>query len=76
MFNGRTDLVVVCPITNQIKGYPFEVEIPIGGAVTGAILVDQMKTVDWKSRAAKFLAKCPGATLSDVDAKLRALLTL
>ncbi len=68
--------MVVCPITNQIKGYPFEVEIPAGGAVTGAILVDQIKTVDWKNRTAKFLARCPAAVLADVDAKLRALLTL
>ena len=75
-FNARTDLAVVCPITSKIKGYPFEVVIPTGQTVYGAVLVHQMKTVDWKSRAAKRLGKCPKNALVEVEAKLRALLGL
>jgi mRNA interferase MazF len=45
-YNGRTGLAVLCPITNQRKGYPFEVEIPEGFAVTGVILADQIKNLD------------------------------
>jgi len=75
-FNAKTDLAVVCPITSKIKGYPFEVAIPTGLAVNGAILVHQLKTVDWKSRAAKSLGRCPKSVLVEVDGKLRALLSL
>lgn len=75
-YNEKTDLAVVCAITNQVKGYPFEVIIPQGARVTGAVLVDQVRTVDWRSRRARFLAKCPAPTLTDVGAKMRALLNL
>lgn len=75
-YNEKTDLAVVCAITNQVKGYPFEVLIPKGGSVTGAILVDQVRTIDWKSRRARFLAKCPPQVLAEVGAKMRALLNL
>jgi mRNA interferase MazF len=75
-FNAKTDLALVCPITSKIKGYPFEVVIPTGLPVHGAILVHQLKTVDWKSRAAKRLGKCPKSPLLEVEAKLRALLGL
>jgi mRNA interferase MazF len=74
--NARTDLAVVCPITSQIKGYPFEVVIPTGLTVHGAVLVHQLKTIDWKSRAAKRLGKCPKSALAEVDAKIRTLLGL
>ena len=76
MFNAKTDLAVVCPITSKIKNYPFEVVIPAGMAVHGAILVHQLKTIDWKSRAARRLGSCPKGALLEVDAKLRALLGL
>ena len=75
-FNAKTDLAVVCPITSKIKGYPFEVVIPAGLAVSGAILVDQLKTIDWKSRAARYRGKCPKNALAEVAGKLRALLSL
>jgi mRNA interferase MazF len=75
-FNAKTDLAVVCPITSKIKGYPFEVVIPSGLPVNGAILVDQLKTVDWKSRTVRHLGKCPKSSLAEVAAKLRALLGL
>ena len=75
-YNARTDLAIVCPVTNQVKGWPFEVVIPDGLAITGAVLADQLKTIDWKSRAAKPRGKCPRAVMKDVHAKIRALLQL
>jgi mRNA interferase MazF len=48
-YNGRVGLAILCPLTNQIKGYPFEVVLPSGLAVTGAILSDQVKSLDWRA---------------------------
>ena len=76
LYNSRTDLCVVCPITSQAKGYPFEVSLPKGLPKPSVVLVDQIKTIDWKSRTVKFLAKCPANAISEVEAKLRALLGL
>ena len=46
-YNGKTSLAIVRPITNQVKGYPFEVRIPHGLSVSGVILADQAKSLDW-----------------------------
>ena len=73
-YNGRVGLAILCPITNQIKGYPFEVVIPIGLAVTGAILSDQVKSLDWRKRRAKHKGKIMAAELAEVRAKIRALI--
>jgi mRNA interferase MazF len=73
-FNGKTGLCVVCPTTNQSKGYPFEVAIPPGLNVIGVILVDQVKTIDWQARQMTFKCKCPPATLIQVQQKLQQLL--
>ncbi len=53
-YNGKVGLAIFCPITNQIKGYPFEVMIPEGFDVKGAILSDQIKSLDWKARKVEF----------------------
>lgn len=47
-YNGKVGLAILCPLTNQIKGYPFEVLVPPGLSVTGAILADQVKNLDWR----------------------------
>lgn len=47
-YNGQVGLAILCPITNQIKGYPFEVQIPTGLAISGVILADQVKSLDWQ----------------------------
>ena len=49
-YNRKVGLAVLCPVTNQIKGYPFEVLIPQGLKITGAVLSDQAKSLDWKVR--------------------------
>ncbi len=47
-YNGRVGLALFCPITNQVKGYPFEVPIPAGSSVTGVVGADQVKSLDWR----------------------------
>lgn len=55
-YNRVSGLVVVCPITNRAKGYPFEVPVPTGLAVTGVVLADQVKNMDWQARDADYVA--------------------
>ena len=75
-YNSKVGLGIFCPITNQIKGYPFEVLIPDGLPISGAILSDQVKCLDWKARQAVFVCKLPEATLDEVLQKLNSLLSL
>lgn len=75
-YNGRSDLVLACPVTSQIKGYPFEVLLPGDGSVSGAVLADQLKSVDWKARRVKFAERAPTAVVADVRERLRPLLGL
>ncbi len=75
-YNGVTGLAVVCPITNQQKGYPFEVEIPKGAGVTGVILSDQLKCLDWRVRQAAYKCSLDQRTLLDVLGKVKALLMI
>jgi mRNA interferase MazF len=73
-YNGKVGLAILCPITSQIKGYPFEVELPEGLGVSGAILSDQVKSLDWKARKAEFRGRLPGATFLEVVQKLSTLI--
>jgi mRNA interferase MazF len=52
-FNKATGFAWLCPVTNQAKGYPFEVNLTGTNKTTGVILVDQMKSLDWRSRKAR-----------------------
>ena len=74
-YNGKIGLAILCPITNQIKGYPFEVIIPAGLPVAGAILSDQVKSLDWRTRNAEFLCTLPTETISEVLQKLTTLVS-
>ncbi len=74
-YNRKVGLAVFCPITSQIKGYPFEVVIPAGEGVTGAILSDQVKSLDWQARHAELICALPEETISQVLQKLEALLS-
>ncbi len=76
VYNRRANLALVCPITTQAKGYPFEVELPAGLSVSGVVLADHLKSADWAARRAQFAAKAPADVLADVTAKLRPLLGL
>jgi mRNA interferase MazF len=73
-YNGKVGLAIFCPITSQIKGYPFEVLIPAGLPVAGAILSDQVKSLDWRARHAELICTLPTETISEVLQKLATLL--
>lgn len=74
-YNGKVGLAVLCPITSQVKGYPFEVALPPGLKVAGAILSDQVKSLDWRARRAALLCRLPRRTTREVLAKLALLLS-
>jgi mRNA interferase MazF len=74
-YNGKVGLAILCPITNQIKGYPFEVLLPAGLPVAGAILSDQVKSLDWRARNAELICALPNETISEVLQKLVTLLS-
>ena len=74
-YNARTSLAVCCPMTNQIKGYPFEVVAAGDSAVSGGvILVDQVKSLDWVTRHADLMGRVEPATLGNVRGLLKTLL--
>src|SRR5215211_4255216 len=73
-YNGKVGLAILCPITSQIKGYPFEVIIPDGLEINGAILSDQLKSLDWKARKAEFDCKLPSSNFNEVVQKLSTLI--
>jgi mRNA interferase MazF len=73
-YNGKTGLAILCPITSQIKGYPFEVLIPDGLLVSGAILSDQVKSLDWRARNTSLICALPDEIISEALQKLGTLL--
>lgn len=72
-YNGRVGLASFCPITSRVKGYPFEVEFPSGFKVEGAVLADQLKSLDWRARQAKRFARAPSAVIQEALGKIQAL---
>jgi mRNA interferase MazF len=75
-YNQRANLCVLCPITTQSKGYPFEVPIPPGHPVVGVVLSDQVKSLSWTARQAEFKCHAPPGVLGQVRGKVKALLKL
>jgi len=73
-YNERTGMGILCPVTSQVKGYPFEVIIPPGLPVAGAILSDQVKSLDWQARNAELICALPDETISEVLEKLALLI--
>jgi mRNA interferase MazF len=73
-YNARSGLALVCPVTNQAKGYPFEVVVPASHSATGVILADHVKSVDWKARRAEKVGRCPTEVIDEVRARLAPLL--
>ena len=73
-YNAKTGLCFVCPLTTQIKGYPFEVAIPAGLPVHGAVLSDHVKSADWQERLAELIGRAPEEVLDEVRARLLPLL--
>ena len=73
-YNDRVGLALLCPVTSQVNGYPFEVLVPEGLAVTGVVLADQVKSLDWRVRHAEVVGRMPAETVANVLGKLGTLL--
>lgn len=73
-YNGKVGLAILCPVTSQAKGYPFEVELPEGAHVEGVVLADQVKSLDWQARKAELIGRMPEEVTGEVLGKLGALL--
>ncbi|UOF92582.1 endoribonuclease MazF [Fodinisporobacter ferrooxydans] len=74
-YNSKAGLALLCPVTSKIKGYPFEVIVPQDLPIEGAILSDQVKSLDWQSRQASFICKASEEILSEVISKLELLIS-
>ena len=72
-YNKKTGLALFMPITSQIKGYPFEVLIEIDN-VSGVVICDQIRSLDWKARRARFAGQASTEILEDVLEKIKVLL--
>jgi len=72
-YNRKVGLALVCPITSRTKGYPFEVELPPGLKAAGAVLCDQIKSLDWRARRAARVGAVPGSVMEEVTARILAL---
>jgi len=73
-YNRKVGLALFCPVTSQVKGYPFEVPLPKGVNVSGVVLADQVKSLDWKARKASFGGRVPPQVLQETLGKLMAIL--
>jgi mRNA interferase MazF len=74
-YNKKTNLMICCPLTTKIKGYPFEVLVEIDG-IQSAILSDQVKSLDWRTRKAKYKGAVSTFALAEVRSKAKALLSI
>jgi mRNA interferase MazF len=73
-YNKKVGLFLVCPITSQIKGYPFEVRISSKSGINGVVLADQIKNLDWKARRAEFVESAEKEVIDAVSARLLPLI--
>lgn len=73
-YNRKTGLALFCPITTKTKGYPFEVPLPEGLKVSGVVLSDQVKSLDWQARNARYSGKVSSGVVDEVAAKVGVLL--
>ena len=73
-YNSKVGLAIFCPITSKEKGYPFEVKLPDKSSVQGVILVDQVKSFDWRSRYAEYICSVSQSLLKVISSKLKLLL--
>ena len=73
-YNAITSLALCCPITSRVKGYPFEMKLPANGAVTGVVLADQIKGLDWQAQRARFEFSSSTRVINEVIGKVGTLL--
>ena len=73
-YNEKTSLGLFCPITSRVKGYPFEVLLPATSSVSGVVLADQVKSLDWRARRARFESQAPRQVVGEALEKIGVLL--
>ncbi len=73
-YNARAGLVLACPVANHAKGYPFEVPLPSGLPVSGVVLADQLRSLDWRAREAALICRAPDPVIAEALAKASVLL--
>jgi len=73
-YNGSVGLALFCPVTSRVKGYPFEVPLPPGAPVSGVVLADHVKCLDWRSRRAEYIGEAPEGVVAEVVRRLGLLL--
>ncbi len=73
-YNDKTSLCIVCPITNEVKGYPFEVPVGANADVTGVVLSDHVKSLDWRARKAEHKGMIEGSVVQEVRQNIAALI--
>ena len=74
-YNEKSSVALFAPITSTVKGYPFEVELPAGGPIGGAVLADQVRSLDWRARRLTLAAAAPRQVVTETLGKLNALLS-
>jgi len=72
-YNDKVGMILACPITSKVKGYPFEVVITLRD-IDGVILVDQIRSIDWISRPITLIGRCDQAIVEEVQQKLNLLI--
>ncbi|HEY3778950.1 MAG TPA: type II toxin-antitoxin system PemK/MazF family toxin [Rhizomicrobium sp.] len=75
-YHQHSRLAVVCPITSRERGWPMEVKLPPGLAVSGVVLVDHVRSIDREARKVEIVGAAPASVLDDIDARLAPLLSL
>jgi mRNA interferase MazF len=73
-FNQKMGFAFICPVSNTRRKNPFYVVIPEGAAVTGVILTDQMHSLDFRARKARFIGECPELLLQDVLRRIKPII--
>ena len=73
-YNVKVGLVLAAPVTSRVKGYPFETLVPSGLPVSGAILSDRVKSLDWRSRKAELFCELPSSVVNEILQKLKTLI--
>ncbi len=74
-YNEKVGLALMCPVTSKIKSYPFEVMLPEKLKVSGVVLADQIKSLDWRARQAEFICEAPAETVAEILAKIQTLIS-
>ena len=74
LFNRRTGLAILCPVTNTRRDFPFHVAMPEGASVTGSVMVEQIKSVDWRARRVRLIERVPEETLREALGLLDAVI--